>query len=102
MTVSLAAFLLPQLHCDSQSQPLRLSQRAHRRRHILRRVADRLEEGDFIYQGGAAEDTDFGVGVSGAYGETDEACAWIVWNIIRLLCLRKIADMRDQGINRLL
>ena len=60
-----------------------------------------LDEGNYFYAGGAAEDSDLGVGASGAYGETDEACAWVVWNCIRLLCRRKIAEMREQGINRL-
>lgn len=57
-----------------------------------------LEEGDYIYQGGVAEDTYMGIGAS---GETDEACAWVVWSCIWLLCARRIAEMREQGINRL-
>lgn len=60
-----------------------------------------LESGDFIYQGGVAEDTDLAVGISGAHGGTDEACAWIVWNAIRLECLEKMAQMRDNKQNRL-
>ncbi|OGM19906.1 hypothetical protein A2955_04445 [Candidatus Woesebacteria bacterium RIFCSPLOWO2_01_FULL_37_19] len=60
-----------------------------------------LEEGEYLYPGGVAEDTDLGVGASGAYGDTDEACAWVIWNTILLVCKRKIAEMREQGINRL-
>lgn len=59
-----------------------------------------LEEGEFFYAGGVAEDTDLAVGASGAFGDTDEACAWIVFSIIQLLCKRKIAEMQAQGINR--
>lgn len=60
-----------------------------------------LEEGEYFYAGGVAEDTDLGVGASGAYGDTDETCAWVIWNSILLTCKRKIADMQAQGINRL-
>lgn len=60
-----------------------------------------LEEGDSFYTGAAAEDGGLAVSASGAYGDTDEAVAWIVWNIIRLLCLRRIADLQAKKINYL-
>lgn len=56
-----------------------------------------LEEGDTFWQGGVAEDTSLAVGASGIYGEADEAIAWIVWNIIRMLCLLAIRRRRDAG-----
>lgn len=60
-----------------------------------------LEEGDFLYRGGVAEDTDLGVGVSGIYGEMDEALAWIVWNLIAGLCNLEITMLRKDKVNRL-
>lgn len=60
-----------------------------------------LEENDFLYRGGVAEDTDLAVGVSGSYGEIDEGMAWEVWNWIASLCNLKISELRKAGINRL-
>ena len=58
-----------------------------------------LEEGDSFYNGSAAEDGYLAVAASGAYGDTDETVSWIVWNIILLLCQRKIADLQANKIN---
>jgi len=60
-----------------------------------------LGEGDSFYPGAAAEDGHMAVAASGAFGDTDEAVSWIVWNIIRLLCLRRIADLQANNINHL-
>ena len=81
-----------------------------------------LEEGDSFYNGSpvyvldrkdlirtfyeievpadaVAEDGYLAVAASGAYGDTDETVSWIVWNIILLLCQRKIADLQANKIN---
>lgn len=80
----------------------RVSRRSGRStRSVLNSSPWSLEENDYLYQGGSSEDSDLGIGASGAYGETDEACAFVVWNCIWLLCVRKITKMRDQGLNRL-
>lgn len=60
-----------------------------------------LKEGDSFYTGSAAEDGGLAVAASGAYGDTDETVSWIVWNIILLLCQRRIADLQAIEINRL-
>ena len=60
-----------------------------------------LEEGDSFYTGSAAEDGGLAVAASGAYGDTDETASWIVWNIILLLCQRRIADLQANKINHL-
>jgi len=59
-----------------------------------------LELGDSIYERGAvAEGPGLAVAVSGLYGESDEAIGWIVWNIIRMLCLLCIKRGRDTDEN---
>jgi hypothetical protein len=58
-----------------------------------------LEEGDSFYTGASAEDGYLAVSASGAYGDTDETVSWIVWNIILLLCQRRIADLQSKEIN---
>jgi len=60
-----------------------------------------LEEGDYFYPGGVAEDTDRGVGVSGSYGETDESAAWVVWNVIELLLKKERFKMEEAGTKNL-
>lgn len=62
-----------------------------------------LDYGDSIYDRGAvSEGPGLAVAVSGLYGEADEAIGWIVWNIIRMLCLLAILRGRDDGLNVLL
>jgi hypothetical protein len=59
-----------------------------------------LDYGESIYDRGAvSEGPGLTVSVSGLYGEADEAIAWIVWNIIRMLCLLFIKRGRDAGEN---
>lgn len=60
-----------------------------------------LEEGDSFYQGAVAEDDGLIVAVSGAYGQTDQAIAWIIWNLIWMLCALSIRERRDRKLNRL-
>lgn len=52
-----------------------------------------------LYGGAYAEDKSLAVAVSGSYPEVDEAIARIVWDIIWMLCARKIAELRKAGIN---
>jgi hypothetical protein len=59
-----------------------------------------LDFGDSIYNRGAvSEGSGLAVAVSGLYGEADETIAWIVWNIIRMLCLLYLKRGRDVGEN---
>lgn len=60
-----------------------------------------LQKGDSFYTGAVAEDDGLIVATSGAFGDTDETISWIVWNIILLLCRRKIAVLKEQKINSL-
>ncbi|MEX1061670.1 MAG: hypothetical protein WEC39_00975 [Patescibacteria group bacterium] len=60
-----------------------------------------LEPGDYLYPGGVAENTDVGVGVSGAYGDTDESAAWVIWNLIYFLCSVKRFKMEEAGIKKI-
>lgn len=53
-----------------------------------------LNKGDSFYQGAVATDRGLVVSVSGAYSETDEAIAWMVFHTIKLLCLRQIMSLR--------
>ena len=69
--------------------------------HVVSQSPWMLEEGDFFYRGGVAEDTDLAVGISGSHGEVDEAMAWGVWNCIAGLCNLKISEFRAAGLNRL-
>ena len=69
--------------------------------HVVSQSPWMLEEGDFFYRGGVAEDTDLAVGISGSYGEVDETMAWGVWNWIAGLCNLKISEFRAAGLNRL-
>ncbi|MEX1068589.1 MAG: hypothetical protein WD940_01905 [Patescibacteria group bacterium] len=59
-----------------------------------------LDFGDSLYDRGAvSEGPGLAVAVSGLYGEADEAIGWIVWNIIRMLCLLAVKRDRDDGVN---
>lgn len=60
-----------------------------------------LVAGNSLYTGAVAEDTGLAVAASGAYGETDETVAWIVFNIIVLLCQRRVAQLQEKEINHL-
>lgn len=60
-----------------------------------------LEHDEFLYQGGVAKDSNLAVGCSGSFGQVDEACAWIVYNCVALLCSLEIKKLQDQKVNQL-
>ena len=68
--------------------------------HVVSQTPWKLEEGDFLYRGGVAEDTDMAVGISGTYGELDEALAWGVWNLIVGFCHLQVSELREAGVRR--
>jgi len=56
-----------------------------------------LENGDTLYTGSACESSGLAVAVSGSHEYVDEAVSWVVWNVIRMLCLAKVQGLKDQG-----
>lgn len=82
-------------------EKLRVSLREGRpSREVVTNSPWALEKGDSLYGGAyAEEDKSLAVAVSGSYQEVDEAIARIVWNIIWMLCTRRIAELRKAGIN---
>lgn len=68
-------------------------------REVVTNMPWALGVGDSLYGGAVAEDSHLAVAVSGSYQEVDEAIAWIVWNIVWMLCTRKIAELRETGVN---
>ena len=69
--------------------------------HVVSQAPWMLEEGDFFYRGGVAEDTDLAVGIFGTFGEIDEALAWGVWNLIAGICSLQVSQRRELGVKRL-
>ena len=59
-----------------------------------------LEMGDYFYTGGVSE-AGLVVAASGAFGDTDEAIAWIVVNAIWLLCQERIQILQAADIKHL-
>jgi len=68
---------------------------------VVNRTPWCLEQDDFLYQGGVAEDTDLGIGISGSYGVFDEGLAWGVWNLIVAICCYRVSEFQAAGLNRL-